>query len=125
MYFFESYVDCIVQNRKGEHKMKKLDQNQKIGLIALAIFVAFLIGFSVLSSLVQNEIIPDFTASQRVQGIFAFFMFLPLCIAMFFAGKHFKSKGSKIGGVLTFVSIALFVFGILQSLLSLLGAYGS
>ena len=22
MYFFESYVDCIVQNRKGEHKMK-------------------------------------------------------------------------------------------------------
>ena len=24
MYFFESYVDCIVQNRKGECKMKKL-----------------------------------------------------------------------------------------------------
>ena len=23
MYFFESYVDCIVQNRKGECKMKK------------------------------------------------------------------------------------------------------
>ena len=22
MYFFESYVDCIVQNRKGEHEMK-------------------------------------------------------------------------------------------------------
>ena len=105
--------------------MKKIDKNQKIGIIALAVFVAFLIGFSVLTSLVQNEIIPDFTANQRVQGIFAFFMFLPLCIAVFFAGKHFKNKGNKIGSVLTFVSIALFVFGILQALLSLLGAYGS
>lgn len=105
--------------------MKKLDKNQKIGIIALAIFAAFLIGFSVLSSLVQSGAIPDFAASQRVQGLLSFVMFLPLCIAMLFAGKHFKSKGSKIGGVLTFVSIALFVFGILQSLLSLLGAYGS
>ena len=105
--------------------MKKLDQNQKIGLIALAIFAAFLIGFSVLSNLIQNEIIPDFAVNQRIQGIFAFFMFLPLCIAMFFAGKHFKSKGSKIGRTLTFVSVSLFVFGILQALLSLLGAYGS
>ena len=91
--------------------MKKLDQNQKIGLISGAIFVVFLIGFSVLSSLVQ--------------GILVFFMFLPLLIAMFFAGKHFKSKNSKIGGQLTFISIALFVFGILQALLGLLGAYGS
>ena len=105
--------------------MKKFDQNQKIGLISLAIFVAFVIGFSVLSSLVQSESIPDFTASQRVQGILAFFMFLPLCISIFFAGKHFKSKGSKIGGVLTFVSIALLVFGILQALLSLFGGYGT
>ena len=105
--------------------MKKLDQNQKIGLIALAIFVAFLVGFSVLSSLVQSEIIPDFTSNQRVQGVLAFFMFLPLCTTMFFAGKHFKSKGSKIGNVLTFVSIALFIFGILQALLSLLGVYGT
>ena len=105
--------------------MKRLDRNQKIGLIALALLLVFLIGFSILSNLVQNEIIPDFTASQRVQGVFAFFMFLPLCIAMFFAGKHFKTKGSKIGDVLTFVSIVLFVFGILQALLSLLGVYGA
>ena len=101
--------------------MKKLDQNQKIGLIALVIFVAFRVGFSVLSSLVQSEIIPDFTASQRVQGILAFFMFLPLITSIFFAGKHFKNKGSKLGNVLTFVSVALFIFGILQALLSLLG----
>ena len=31
--------------------MKKLDKNQKIGIISLAIFVVFLIGFSALSSL--------------------------------------------------------------------------
>ena len=70
-------------------------------------------------------IIPDFATSQRVQGILAFVMFLPLCIAMLFAGKHFKSKGSKVGGSLIFVSIVLLVFGILQALLSLLGAYGA
>ena len=105
--------------------MKKLDQYQKIALGALVIFIAFLIGFSVLSSLVQSEVIPDLTPSQRVQGLFAFFVFLPLVIAIFFMGKHFKAKGEKIGGMLTFVSIAIFVFGILQALLSLLGPYGA
>ena len=105
--------------------MKKLDKNQKIGIIALTIFVVFLIGFFVLSSLVQSGSIPDVTPNQRVQGLFSFVMFLPLCVAMFFAGKHFKSKGRRGGGMLTFISIVLFVFGILQALLSLLGAYGS
>ena len=70
--------------------MKKLDQNQKIAIIALAIFVVFLIGFSVLSSLVQNGTIPDFSANQRVQGLLAFVMFSPLCIAMFFWWKVFQ-----------------------------------
>ena len=105
--------------------MKKLDQNQKIAIIALAIFVVFLIGFSVLSSLVQSGASPDFAASQRVQGLLAFVMFSPLCIAMFFGGKHFKSQNSKIGSILLFVSVALFIFGIIQALLSLLGAYGA
>ena len=105
--------------------MKKLDKNLKIGIIALAIFVVFQIGFSALISLVQSGSIPDFAASQRVQGLLSFVMFLPLCIAMLFAGKHFKSTGSNVGGVLTFVSITLLVFGILQALLSLLGAYGA
>lgn len=112
--------------------MKKLDRNQKIGLVFLALFIAFLIVFYVLSALVQNEIIPDITPSQRFQGILAFFMCLPLIIAMFFliiamffAGRHFKSKGSKIGSVLNFVSIMLFVCGILQAILSLLGTYGT
>ena len=105
--------------------MKKLDKNQKIGIIALAIFIVFLIVFSVLSSLVQSEAIPDFTPNQRVQGLFAFVMFSPLCIAMFFGGKHFKDKNSKIGSNLIFVAVVLFIFGIIQALLSLLGAYGS
>ena len=70
--------------------MKKLDKNQKIGIISLAIFVVFLIGFSVLSSLVQNGTIPDFSANQRVQGLLAFVMFSPLCIAMFFWWKVFQ-----------------------------------
>ena len=105
--------------------MKKLDKNQKIGIISLAIFVFFLIGFSALSSLVQSGSIPDFAVNQRVQGLLAFVMFCPLCIAMFFLGKHFKSKNSKIGSILLFVSVALFIFGIIQALLSLLGAYGS
>ena len=105
--------------------MKKLDKNQKIAIIALAIFVVFLIGFSVLSSLVQSGAIPDFAASQRVQGLLAFVMFSPLCIAMFFGGKHFKSKNSKTGSILLFVSVALFIFGIIQALLSLLSAYGA
>jgi len=107
--------------------MKKLDKNQKIAIISLAIFVVFLIVFSALSSLVQSGSIPDFAANQRVQGLLAFVMFSPICIAMFFVfgGKHFKSKNSKIGSILLFVSAALFIFGIIQALLSLLGAYGS
>lgn len=105
--------------------MKKLDKNQKISIIALCIFSIFLIGFFILSNLIQNDIVSDFTSSQRVQGILAFAMFLPLDISMFFAGKYFKSKNSKFGNVLTFVSVALFVFGIVQALLSLLGAYGA
>ena len=78
-----------------------------------------------LSSLVQSGSIPDFAANQCVQGLLAFVVFSPLCIAMFFGGKHFKSTKSKIGSILLFVSVALFIFGIIQALLSLLGAYGS
>ena len=106
--------------------MKKLDLNQKIGTIALLIFVVFLIVFSVLSSLVQYGALPDFTVNQRVQGVLVFAMFLPLFVSLFFWGKYFKSKdGYKIGTVLIFLSVALLIFGIVQMLLSLLGAFGS
>ena len=105
--------------------MKSFDKNQKISIIALAIFVVLLISFSVLSNLTQNGSIPDFTPNQRIQGLLAFLFFLPLCIAMFFGGKYFKAKNSKIGSNLIFVSVLLFIFGIIQALLSLLGAYGS
>lgn len=69
--------------------MKKFDNNQKIGIISLAIFVVFLFGFSVLSSLVQSGSIPNFTVDQRIQGLLAFIMFLPICSAMFFLWKTF------------------------------------
>ena len=105
--------------------MKKLDKNLKVGLVSLIVFVAFLAVFSALSGLVQSKIIPDFAASQRVQGILAVLVFLPLILSMLFLGKHFKSKGSQIGGVLIFSSIALLAFGVLQVLLSLLGVYGA
>ena len=105
--------------------MKNLNKNQKIAIFCGVIFVAFLIGFYALSSLVQNGTISDFTQNARIQGILAFVMFLPLLAAMLFVGKHFKSQNSKVGGVLIFVSKALFIFGILQAVLSLLGVYGS
>lgn len=105
--------------------MKNLDKNQKIAIISLAIFIIFIIAFSALSSLVQSDVLPDFTSNPRIQGLLSFAMFCPLCASLFFAGKYFKSKSSKFGGVLIFVSVALFIFGILQALLALLGAYGA
>jgi len=104
--------------------MKRLDKNLKISIIALAVFAVFLIAFSVLSSLVQEGAVSDFTATQGAQGILAFVMFLPLCAAMFFGGRYFKVKSRKVGRIMIFVSVALFVFGILQALLSLVGFYG-
>ncbi len=105
--------------------MKNLNKNQKIAIISGIVFVLFLIGFSALSSLIQNGTISDFTQNARIQGTLAFVMFLPLLTAIFFAGKHFKSKNKKAGGNLIFVSKTLFIFGILQAVLSLLGVYES
>ena len=104
--------------------MKKLDKHLKTTLISLAIFFLFLIAFFIFSSLVQSAILPNFTANQRVQGVLVFIMFSPLCTALFFLGIHFRSKNNVIFYILTFVSIALFVFGIVQAVLSALGAYG-
>ena len=104
--------------------MKKFDKHLKTALVCLAVFILFLMVFWVLSSLVQTEILPDFTANQRVQGVLVFIMFSPLCTALFFLGIHFRSKNNVVFYILTFVSIALFVFGIVQAVLSALGAYG-
>lgn len=104
--------------------MKRLDKNLKISMIALAVFVVFLIAFSVLSSLVQDGTVSDFTATQGAQGILVFAMFLPLCASMFFVGRYFKLKNGKAGGIMIFVSVALLALGILQAFLSLVGFYG-
>ena len=51
MYFFESYVDCIVQNRKGESSMTKDKMNilicfwNALGIFIIAVF--FLYGFMI------------------------------------------------------------------------------
>ena len=52
--------------------MKKLDKNQKIGIISLAIFVVFLIGFSALSSLIKLRTFFAFlpTLTHRLRGSF-------------------------------------------------------
>ena len=105
--------------------MKKLDKNQKIAIISLAIFVIFLIGFFALGALMRNGTIPDFTADQRVQGALAFAMFLPIFVAVFFFGRHFNSEDNKIGIVLMFLSVFLFAFGLMQAILSIAGVYGS
>lgn len=100
--------------------MKKLDKNQKIASISLTIFAVFFVGFFVLSNLAS-----DYTPTQRVQGLLAFAMFSPLCAAMFFGGKYLKDKNGKMGRNLIFAAVVLFIFGIVQALLSLFGAYGS
>ena len=106
--------------------MKKLDKNQKIAIVSLAVFVVFMIAFFALSSLVQGGIVPDPVLSQRVQGIVLLVMFLPLFSAMFFGARYLRSRGFyRVAKNLTFVSVALFIFSIVQALLSLLGTYGA
>lgn len=105
--------------------MKKLDKHLKTALISLAIFFLFLIAFFIFSSLVQTAILPDLTADQRVQGVLVFIMLSPMCTALFFLGMHFRSRNNAIFYIFAFVSIALFAFGIVQAILSALGAYGS
>lgn len=74
-------VDYKPYSTEGEYEMKKLDKNQKICIIALAVFVLFLIGFFVLSNLVQSGTISDVTSNQRIQGILSFAIFC-LCVSL-------------------------------------------
>ncbi len=106
--------------------MKKLDTNQKICIISFIVFIIFLVGYFVWVDLVEYGILPDQPLSQSLQGILVFIMFLPIFVSLFFLGRYFKAKSNAdVGKVLTFVSIALFVFGAIQMLLSLLGVYGA
>lgn len=104
--------------------MKKIDKNLLFAIIGILVFILFIIGFSVLSSMVQNELIENIEFSQSVQGILAFIMFFPCLLSLFFFGKFFETKGNyTISKILKFVSIALFIFSIFQTLLSLFGFY--
>ena len=104
--------------------MKKLNKNLLVAIISVLVFVLFIICFSVLSSLIQSDLINNIEFSQSVQGILAFILFLPLLLSLFFLGKFFETRGHyPMARILKFVSIALFVFSIFQALLSLLGFY--
>ncbi len=104
--------------------MKKLDKNLLVAIISILVFVLFIIGFSVLSSIIQSGVIENTAFSQSVQEILVFIMFFPLLLSFSFFGKFFETKGHyPIAKILKFVSIALFVFSIFQVLLSLFGFY--
>lgn len=104
--------------------MKKLDKKLFVAIISILVFVLFIIGFSVLSSLIQSGLINNIEFSQSVQAILSFIMFLPLLLSLFFLGKFFETRGRyPIARILKFVSIGLFVFSIFQVLLSLFGFY--
>ncbi len=104
--------------------MKKLDKKLFIAIISILVFVLFITGFFVLSSMIRSEVIENIVFSQSVQGILVFIMFFPLLLSLFFFGKFFETKGHyPIAKILKFVSIALFVFSIFQALLSLFGFY--
>ncbi len=104
--------------------MKKLDKKLLVAIISILVFILFIISFSVLSSMIQSELIENIEFSQSVQGILAFIMFFPCLLSLFFFGKFFETKGNyPISKILKFISIALFVFSILQALLSFFGFY--
>lgn len=104
--------------------MKKLDKKLLVAIISILVFILFIIGFSVLSSMIQSGVIENIEFPQSVQGILAFIMVFPLLGSLFFFGKFFETKGNyPTSRILKFVSIALFVFSIFQVLLSLFGFY--
>ena len=104
--------------------MKKLDKKLFVAIISILVFILLIIGFSVLSSMIQSEAIENIVFPQSVQGTLVFIMFFPLLLSFFFFGEFFETKGHyPIAKILKFVSIALFVFSIFQVLLSLFGFY--
>lgn len=104
--------------------MKKLNKHLLIGLITLIIFVIFVVVFVVLSSMIQNGRIANIVIPQKLEGLFAFVMFLPLLTALFFFGKFFADKKRfPIAKILQFMSIGLLIFGVLQATLSFIGCY--
>lgn len=104
--------------------MKKLDKKLLVATISILVFILFIMGFFVLSSMIQSGVIENIAFSQSAQGMLVFIMFFPLLLSLFFFGKFFEKKGRYlIAKILKFVSIALFVFSIFQALLSLFGFY--
>ena len=124
---FVSYVRTAIINIQRGISMKNYSNYQKIALLSLGVFALFLILFFIASALVQSRTIPEVTFSQAVQGVLAFILFFPLLSALFFTGQHLKAKAGNAQTVyklLTFVSVSLFILGIVQMFLSIIGIYG-
>ena len=104
--------------------MKKLNKNLLVAIISILVFILFIIAFSATSSMIQNGVIANIEFSQALDGILAFIMFFPLLLSLFFFGKFFETKKLyPAAKILKFVSIGLFVFAIIQAILSLVGGY--
>ena len=104
--------------------MKKLNKNLILAIILISVFFLFIVSFFALGFLMRNGIIPDIQFSQAMQGVLVCIFFLPLLVSLFFFGKFFEQKRIyPLGKIFKFVSIGLFVFSVIQMILSLIGFY--
>ena len=106
--------------------MFKKDIAKKIAIVSAIIFICFIILFCFLSFLANNGVINGDIENQVLQSVIAFIVFLPLLLSIFFWGQVFKYKSGywqNAYKIFNFVSIGLFVFSIVQIILSILGVY--
>ena len=96
---------------------------KRLFIICDCIFVLFLASFFTLSSLVQNGIVQNIEFSEPVQTVLSAVTFLPLILALFFLGLHFKGKRGNLQSVsvvLRTISILLLVYTVLSIIISFL-----
>ncbi len=105
--------------------MKKLSKNARIAIVSGLVFVLIMVCFFALSNAVQNGVIEDFELSPIVEIVVLDLMCFPFLLSLFYFGRLSENKGNyTIANLLKFVSIGLFAFVILQTILTLLGVYG-
>ena len=100
---------------------------KKIAIISVVAFCCFIIGYFTLSFFSRCGFINIEIESIKTQTLIAFLGLSPLLIALYFIGQVAKHKAGYFQNtykILTFVSIALLAFGILQMILAFFGAYG-
>lgn len=120
-------AECVRWDRKNKEViMKKFQNYPKIIWLSAGIFGAMSLLFWILSTLMQDGVIPVVEFSQTVQSILAFLFFFPLLCVLFFTGQYLKTKSGMaqtVYKVLTFVSVTVFIVAWIQILLSIIGVY--